>query len=239
MDNTSVARPIVYGSMAFWLGKQANEFHSHRWTIYVRGLQCEDLSYMISKVIFSLHPDFAEPERTITKPPFEVTETGWGEFNVGMRIIFTDPTLPHMDIIHPLKLYPPSNAPLSAKKPVVHEYYDEIVFNDPSVSFYQTLMQGPTVEVPRHPLTDHFGTFDELEDLKRLMAAQAYVKQELEHCRQHLTNADGTLKDKVEMLPSAVSGKGSKKKRKSQAAAAAAAAAAAQLATHGYTLQRD
>jgi transcription initiation factor IIF auxiliary subunit len=37
-----------------------------------------------------------------------VTETGWGEFNVGMRIIFTDPTLPHMDIIHPLKLYPPS-----------------------------------------------------------------------------------------------------------------------------------
>jgi hypothetical protein len=64
MDNTSVARPIVYGSMAFWLGKQANEFHSHRWTIYVRGLQCEDLSYMISKVIFSLHPDFAEPERT-------------------------------------------------------------------------------------------------------------------------------------------------------------------------------
>jgi hypothetical protein len=44
----------------------------------------------------------------IEKPPFEVTETGWGEFNVGMRIIFTDPTLPHMDIIHPLKLYPPS-----------------------------------------------------------------------------------------------------------------------------------
>ena len=64
MDNTSVARPIVYGSMAFWLGKQANEFHSHRWTIYIRGLECEDLSYMISKVIFSLHPDFAEPERT-------------------------------------------------------------------------------------------------------------------------------------------------------------------------------
>ena len=68
--------------------------------------------------IFSLHPDFPEPERIVEKPPFEVTETGWGEFNVGMRVIFTDPTMPHMDIIHPLKLYPPNGLPLSSKKPV-------------------------------------------------------------------------------------------------------------------------
>ena len=137
---------------------------------------------------------------TIEKPPFEVTETGWGEFNVGMRIIFTDPTLPHMDIIHPLKLYPPNNAPLSSKKPVVHEYYDEIVFNDPTVDYYNTLMQGPVMEMPRHSLTDHFGAFDELEDLKRLMAARAYVKQELEHCRQNLTKSDGTLEDAGKLI---------------------------------------
>ena len=61
-------------------------------------------------------------------------------------------------------------------------------------------MQGPTMEVPRHPLTDHFGTFDELEDLKRLMAARAYVKQELEHCRQNLTKSDGTLQDAGKLI---------------------------------------
>lgn len=27
----------------------------------------------------------------ITAPPFEVTELGWGEFEVGMRIFFKDP----------------------------------------------------------------------------------------------------------------------------------------------------
>lgn len=121
-------------------------------------------------------------------------------------------------------LYFVDNAPLSSKKPVVHEYYDEIVFNDPTVSFYKTLMQGPTMDVPRHPLTDHFGSFDELEDLKRLMAAQAYVKLELEHCRQHLTKIDGTLNTNVKLLPNATVTKSNKKKRGRQAAVIAAAA---------------
>ena len=113
----------------------------------LRGLECEDLSYFISKVIFSLHPDFKEPERVVEKPPFEVTETGWGEFNVGIRIIFTDPTLPHVDLIQPQTL-PTNNQGLSTKKPVVHEFYDELVFNDPPESLYKALMAGPQMELP-------------------------------------------------------------------------------------------
>jgi YEATS domain-containing protein 4 len=27
----AVSVPIVYGSIAFWLGKKADEFHTHRW----------------------------------------------------------------------------------------------------------------------------------------------------------------------------------------------------------------
>lgn len=43
----------------------------------------------------------------VKAPPFEVTETGWGEFEVGIRILFHDPAEQPIDITHHLKLYPP------------------------------------------------------------------------------------------------------------------------------------
>lgn len=88
LTNTVVACPIVYGkrrvefecddkltifgdfycshmtgSIAFYLGKKAQEYQTHRWTLYVRGPQDEDLSTFVSKVAFTLHPSFAEPVR--------------------------------------------------------------------------------------------------------------------------------------------------------------------------------
>lgn len=51
-----ISRAIVLGSIAFFLGKQAVEEHSHRWTIYLRGLENEDLSYFISKVRVAVDP---------------------------------------------------------------------------------------------------------------------------------------------------------------------------------------
>jgi YEATS domain-containing protein 4 len=70
--------PIVYGSIAFYLGKQAANECTHRWTLYVRGPNGdEDLSCVIRKVIFQLHPSFPQPIREVTSPPFELTEKGW------------------------------------------------------------------------------------------------------------------------------------------------------------------
>jgi transcription initiation factor IIF auxiliary subunit len=67
--------PIVYGSIAFYLGKQAADECTHRWTLYVRGPNGdEDLSCVIRKVIFQLHPSFPHPIREVTSPPFELTE---------------------------------------------------------------------------------------------------------------------------------------------------------------------
>ena len=43
----------------------------------------------------------------VTSPPFEVTETGWGEFEVGMRIFFHDPVQKPVSVTHVLKLHPP------------------------------------------------------------------------------------------------------------------------------------
>jgi YEATS domain-containing protein 4 len=95
LDRTTVCLPIVHGSVAFYLGKRAenkNEYQSHQWTLYLRGLNNEDLSTCIQKVVFQLHPSFAQPIREYTHPPYEVTEKGWGEFEAQIRIYWKDPS---------------------------------------------------------------------------------------------------------------------------------------------------
>jgi YEATS domain-containing protein 4 len=101
MNDVSIHCPIAYGSIAFWLGKKAEETQTHRWTLFVRGpngkaliptssapllasrfcYSGEDISYFVSKVVFFLHESFAQPVRTVTEPPFELSENGWGEFD--------------------------------------------------------------------------------------------------------------------------------------------------------------
>jgi YEATS domain-containing protein 4 len=91
LSKTTAYLPFVYGSIAFYLGKKADEFQTHAWTLFVRGPNQEDLSVVISKVVFQLHASFAKPIRELTQPPFEVTERGWGEFEAQIRIIWKDP----------------------------------------------------------------------------------------------------------------------------------------------------
>lgn len=62
--NVVVAKPIIYGSIATYLGRKAEETKTHKWSIYVRGAENEDLSYMISKVVITLHMSFANPVRS-------------------------------------------------------------------------------------------------------------------------------------------------------------------------------
>lgn len=140
--------PIVYGSISFWLGNtkagSASE-HTHRWSLYVRGADGRDISYCIEKVVFTLHPTIPNNVREVTSHPFEVTETGWGEFEAMISVHFKDFTPeamvgkkefrpPPIHFAHTLKLYQGSQTPTSSTvgKPVVSEFYDELVFNQTS-----------------------------------------------------------------------------------------------------------
>jgi len=90
LAKTTAFLPISYGSVAFFLGKKADEYQTHQWTLFVRGPNNEDLSGAISKVVFQLHASFAQPTREILSPPFEVTERGWGEFEAQIKIFWQD-----------------------------------------------------------------------------------------------------------------------------------------------------
>lgn len=126
-----VAIPFVYGSTASLIGpedKPSDPSHTHKWAVYLRGVDGQDLSVYIAKVEFKLHESFAEPVRAITKPPFEVNETGWGEFEIAIRISFNDPNEKILTVSHHLQLHP-ANLPDQSKglNNVVSEHYEEIV----------------------------------------------------------------------------------------------------------------
>lgn len=63
----------------------------------------------------------------VTKPPYEVKESGWGEFEAIIKIYFVDPAERPVTIYHHLKLFNADPLIVAGKKPLVNEYYDEIV----------------------------------------------------------------------------------------------------------------
>ena len=79
------------GNVAKYFGKKREDGHTHEWTVYLKPYNNEDYSVFIKKVHFKLHDSYANPNRVVTKPPYEVTETGWGEFEISIRIYFNDP----------------------------------------------------------------------------------------------------------------------------------------------------
>ena len=58
-----VEKPIVFGNVAWWLGKKADATKTHRWIAYVRGPTNENISTFVKQVTFNLHPSFAKPKR--------------------------------------------------------------------------------------------------------------------------------------------------------------------------------
>ena len=148
-SNKSFSFPIIYGNSAVALKKPDNE-HTHRWTVFVRGFNNEDISTYVRKVVFKLHESFLQPNRgtnvyctfghlyynksflVVDKFPFEITETGWGEFQIQIKIFFNETGIEKPVILtHNLRLYEAGeDLDLQIKngcKPVLAEHYDEIV----------------------------------------------------------------------------------------------------------------
>lgn len=86
-----ISKPIVYGSVAHCLPEKRPDGRTHRWTVFVKPYHNEDLSVFIKKVHFKLHDSYGNCNRTVTKMPYEVSETGWGEFEIVIKIYFQDP----------------------------------------------------------------------------------------------------------------------------------------------------
>lgn len=132
--------------------------HTHQWTIFLRDPNGEDLSKIIKKVIFKLHDTYPNPARAIESPPFEVTETGWGEFEITLRVFFVnEASEKNIMLYHHLKLHPygpgSENIP-PGTRPVESYIYDEFVFNEPTEAMFELLTAKPGAIMPAHKSED-------------------------------------------------------------------------------------
>eukprot|EP00092_Neocalanus_flemingeri_P041451 GFUD01045137.1.p1 GENE.GFUD01045137.1~~GFUD01045137.1.p1 ORF type:complete len:232 (+),score=64.13 GFUD01045137.1:75-770(+) len=133
-----ILKPIVYGNNSKYFGKKREDNgHTHQWTVYVKPYRNEDMSAYVKKVNFKLHDSYSNHNRTVTKPPYEVTETGWGEFEIVIKIYFQDPVERPVTIHHILKLFQTGqdtdhDSLMKSQTNVVSEFYDEIIFQDPT-----------------------------------------------------------------------------------------------------------
>ncbi|PYH34464.1 YEATS domain-containing protein YAF9 [Aspergillus neoniger CBS 115656] len=147
----SVFRPFVFGSEAqpFDPAKKPPHVpadHTHQWRVFVKGVNDEDISYWLKKVQFKLHETYAQNVRTIEQAPFEVTETGWGEFEIQIKLYFVpESTEKPQTLWHSLKLHPygpDAEAKKERRELVVSQNYEEVVFNEPVEQFYELLTGG-------------------------------------------------------------------------------------------------
>jgi len=147
----SIFRPFVYGSEAQPFDPDnrppdAPADHTHQWRVFVKGINDEDISYWLKKVQFKLHETYAQAVRTIEQPPFEVTETGWGEFEIQIKLYFVpESTEKPQTLWHSLKLHPYGHdieGKRERREKVISQNYEEVIFNEPVELFYDILTGG-------------------------------------------------------------------------------------------------
>lgn len=233
----SISRPIVYGNTAVPLPDSERTDktppdHTHKWTIFVRdpnyadgktpnkkdNTNGGDLSYFIKKVVFKLHDTYPQPSRSIETPPFELTETGWGEFEIAVKIYFSsEANEKNVATYHHLKLHPYGEEAQQKSKEnggLVESYlYDELVFNEPTEAMFEILTSRPGAVLPaKKSETVKYSTQAESEELDRLSSGLESVYQQVQKTKdtiQKLETEKKRLEDENE-------------KRKQKAAAALA-----------------
>ncbi|KAF7456258.1 putative Gas41 [Cryptosporidium felis] len=197
--NVTIRKPIILGTYAFMLSiaeqKKRGDNATHSWTCFLRSPDNEDISYYVKKVVFSLHPSFLNPNRIVEKCPFEVTECGWGEFDIMAKVYFVDSSEKPVEIKHFLRLYPPGTTDVrsvkfptdsAASECVASETHDEFIFFEPTEKFYEKLMAGPIQPMAQHRLQQFFHKTDKTTFEKTLAAAHVSIQNEMASLRAEI-----------------------------------------------------
>jgi YEATS domain-containing protein 4 len=154
----------------------------------------------------------------IEGPPFEVEETGWGEFEIAMKFYFApESTEKPQTIWHGLKLHPYGDD-IEGKKErremVKSICYEEVLFNEPVEQFYDILTGGsatargkfsgksakasarglPTAEIPERISKDNvYSREQESKELDRLGVAIKTVEKHIAEEKKKLIEEETKL----------------------------------------------
>jgi YEATS domain-containing protein 4 len=134
--------------------------------------------------------------------PFEVTESGWGEFQVLIKIFFVDLAEKPCILHHFLRLYPLEDLtliPHPAKQPdntVIAELYDEIVFHDPSLQLHQILTLPAHEALSLKPFPENGLYADAYRaEKQRLADTKKKILAEIERVRKRQLECEKKIKN--------------------------------------------
>ncbi|KAK9365928.1 yeats family-domain-containing protein [Lipomyces kononenkoae] len=194
LKNLQICRPFVYGNMAVPLKEDRSPDiptdHTHSWTVFLRGVNGDDLSSFVKRVVFKLHETYPNSTRSIEEPPFEVTETGWGEFEISIRVYFV-PEASEKNVVmyHHLKLHPYGPEAEQQKlegATVTSMQYDEFVFNEPTESLFEILTKKTAVLPQQKSTLVPFSVQSENEELDRLSDAHVKVQENIQRLTERM-----------------------------------------------------
>ena len=156
-------------------------------------------------------------------------------------------------ITHTIRLYPippDPNAPSTTNNtstskddphaPVVAETYDEVVFTNPTETFFEQLRQVPLAPSVEYSHAEHLGQFSDAADFLALVEAQKFIAQELDALKERMDvvnremeETDIELRDAQEKAKAAAASqrRSAKAGRGTPAAAATPASKKAKTAT--------
>ena len=80
---------------------------THKWMLYVRGdKENPNISDVVEKVRFLIHQSYFPNNLVeVSKPPFQLTRRGWGEFKARIQLFFRNSNQNKpLDLYHDLKL---------------------------------------------------------------------------------------------------------------------------------------
>jgi YEATS domain-containing protein 4 len=173
-------------SVLFCIKMQATETATHRWIVFLRSPFGIDLSHVIEKVTFELHSSFPDPIRDVTQQPFELTEAGWGEFDIVVRLHFLKDTQePPFELYHHLQLGLDAHGN-PQKRPHLHEVFEEIVFWEPTEDFYKRVASLQPEAAPVSQLAQYFGKYDPSIDYNRIQNARKRLAPATAHLKAQL-----------------------------------------------------
>lgn len=164
----------------------------------------------------------------IDGPPFEVEETGWGEFEIAIKFYFVpESTEKPQTVWHGLKLHPYGDdvdGQKERRETVKSICYEEVLFNEPVEQFYELLTGGtpgtkgkgakagkavakgpPTAEIPERISKDNvFSREEESKELDRLGEANKLVQKLTMEEKAKLVTLEARLQEleKTEGKPS-------------------------------------
>ena len=136
-----ITKKIIFGNETVPLKRQQNNTSTHQWTLFIRPFDESDLSVynVIDSVTFHLHESFQNSHRKVTQPPFQIIESGWGEFDAVIEVMFKY-NLGSITYKHTIILF---NQERKAKNAFTHVAFDQLIFINPSDEAILALNSSP------------------------------------------------------------------------------------------------